>query len=160
VNKLAWAALLLSVVFVAPSLAADPSQWGPISSNSAPMAWPSSSPVPASINGAASPPANSWVSGCVPSLFARSFDISAALAGAATLQAQRYADAKCTIPTGSEVPSTALALTTGGGCPGSTYCGDVGLNDTIPFAAFVATLTDTSGAANAVTNVFLLQGAE
>ncbi len=157
--------LALATVFAPSAFAQSPKTWGPVTAYSVVTPFPGSSPVPASLAGSAS-----WVSACVPSLYSRAFDVVAAVAGTATLQIQRYADVTtvsgsttvpgCTLPVGAAVPSTALALTSGGGCPGSTYCGDVGINDGMPFAAIVVTLTDTSGSTNAVTSVTLLQGAE
>ena len=92
--------------------------------------------------------------------FARALDVFSAVAGKATLQVQRYADVACTYPVGAAVPSTAQALTQSGGCPGSTYCGDVGMNDGMPFIAVIITLTDTSGSTNAITKFLLNIGAE
>ena len=102
-----------------------------------------------------------WTSQCMPSGLARAFDVFAATAAAATLKVQRWGDASCTYPVGGPLPAAGpLALTTGGGCPGSTACGDVGANDGQPFMALSVILTDTSGSANAVTTVVLMQGAE
>jgi len=101
-----------------------------------------------------------FTSACVPSSMFRAFDAFAALAGAATLQVQRYADAACLYPAGVAIPSTALALAQGARCPGSTYCGDAGANDGLPFLGLKVTVTDTSGSTNAITAVVLTQGAE
>lgn len=112
--------------------------------------------VPASLTGS-----GHFTSACIAAAQYRAFDIFAAIAAAGTLQVQRYADAgTCLTPVGVALPSTALALTNGGICPGSTYCGDVGANDGLPFLAFKITLTDTSGSTNAITAVTLTQGAE
>ena len=152
------AALLLLAATSAPALALDPSTWGPVTAYSNPIAL---APPPASIAGSGTLP-----SVCIASTYARAFDVFAAVAGAATLQVQRYADAAvngvggCTQPVGAAQPATAQALTQGGGCPGSTYCGDVGNNDGLPWAALKVTLTDTSGSTNAITSVILTQGAE
>lgn len=144
-------AALLIILLAGPALAGPP-----ISNN---VASPSGNTVvpsvPASLAGNAS-----FTSTCVQAGQYRAFDAFAATAGAATLQVQRYADAACSHVAGAAVPATALALTSGGGCPGGTLCGDVGSNDGLPFVALKITLTDTSGSTNAVTAVTLTQGAE
>lgn len=135
------------------AVAADPSQWGPTTSASAPI--PPTIAVPASLAGD-----GVYTSGCVPVPYARAFTVMAAMAGASTVSVQRYVDQACTLPMGAAIPSSPLALTQGGGCPGSTYCGDDSVNDGFPFSGIVVTVTDTSNATNAVTAIVLLAGAE
>lgn len=128
----------------------------PISGNVAAPSGNTPLTVPASIAGS-----GSWISPCVAAAQYRAFDVFAAVAAAATLQVQRYADAStCIQPVGPAIPGTALALTNSGNCPASTYCGDVGANDGLPFMALKITVTDTSASTNAITSVTLIQGAE
>lgn len=108
--------------------------------------------VPASIAGS-----GSWTSGCLAGGDFRAFDAFAALAGAATLQIQRYADPQCTYVLGTGVPATPLALASGGLCPATTFCGDIGLNDGVPFSGIKITITDTSTNTNAITVVYVTQ---
>ncbi len=102
----------------------------------------------------------SFTSQCIFSNYYRSFTTFAALSGAGTLQVQRYADMGCTYPIGAAVPSTALALTSGGTCPAGTSCGTVASNDGMSFEALKVTVADTSGSTNTVTKILLLLGAE
>ena len=144
----------LLMMLPAAAWAQSPQSWDKATASTAAATPPT--PVPASIAGS-----GTYSTGCVPAPYSRAFDVFAAVAGAATLQVQRYADVgTCADPVGVAVPSSPQALTQSGGCPGSTYCGDVGINDGMPYLAFVATLTDTSGSTNAVTKVVVMQGAE
>jgi hypothetical protein len=102
----------------------------------------------------------SWVSRCLPAASTRAFTAFAAMQGAATLSVQRYADASCTQPAGGAVPSAPLVLTTGSGCPSSSYCGSDASNDGLPFLTLKMTITDTSAAANNVIAASLVLGAE
>ncbi len=149
--RLFWAAAVLALwataVFAAP----------PIGQNVAAPAGNTPIPsAPTSLTGS-----GHFTSACIAAAQYRAFDVFAATAGAATLQVQRYADAgACVAPVGAAVPVSALALTSGGGCPGVTLCGDVASNDGLPFVAVKITLTDTSGSTNAITALTLTQGAE
>lgn len=149
--------LAMCLLAVASHAQSGPQDWIATTAYSrlVPVAGVPASPVPASLAGSAH-----WTSGCIASAAARAFDVYAELAGTSTLQIQRYADAACAYPVAAAVPSTALALTSGGSCPGATYCGDVGSNDGTPFLAIKITVTDTSGSTNAITTVALAQGAE
>lgn len=111
--------------------------------------------TPATIAGS-----GSWTSVCLNMGYHRAFSIFAALSGAGTLQAQRYGDAQCTLPVGPAVPSAALALTTGAGCPSASHCGSVGSNDGQPFVGLTVTLADTSASTNTIVSTAFLPGAE
>lgn len=102
----------------------------------------------------------SWTSACLNMGYYRAFSVFGALSAAGTLQTQRYGDAKCTLPVGPAVPSTALALTTGAGCPSASRCGSVGSNDGQPFVGLTVTLTDTSASTNTVVSSAFLPAAE
>lgn len=111
--------------------------------------------VPASIAGN-----GSWVSGCLAGGDFRAFDVFVAVGGAATVQIQRYVDPQCNYAAGDAVPTTPLALSSGGVCTGGTFCGDVGNNDGMPFSSLKITITDTSGSTNAVSVVYMAQGGQ
>lgn len=149
--KILCAAALIASMTVSAN--AQPQSWGPTTSASTPLTPPTA--VPATIAGS-----GTYSTGCVPTTFARAFTAFAALSGAGTLSVQRYADAACTQPVAVAIPTSPLALTQGGGCPASSYCGDDGANDGHPFAALIATLTDTSASTNTVVGFTMLAGAE
>ena len=138
------------------AVAGDPSLWGPTTAYTwtVPGSYlPNAVPVSLSADGA-------YTTGCVATPWARAFDTYAQTAAAATLQVQLYADVKCTYPVGAAVPTSAQALSSGGGCPGGSYCGDVGQNNGMPFVGLIVTLTDTSDATNAIGAFVLNLGAE
>ena len=153
-----FAAALVAALISTGAYAQQPQSWGPVTVYSTPSTLAG---VPASLTAL-----QAWSSGCVAMPWSRAFTAYAAIAGTGTLQAQRYADGPvngaggCTQPVGAALPVSALALTQGGACPGSTYCGWVSANDGMPFLSLEVTLTDTSNGANAITSMTLLIGAE
>lgn len=128
-----------------------PQNWSPLTAPSAIVAVTH----PTTVAGSAT-----WTSACVGMAYSRALDVFAGLSGAATLQVQRYADAACTMPSGAAVPSSPLALTSGGSCPSASHCGDAGINDGMPYAALKVTIVDTSTATNTFVALVLVQGAE
>ncbi len=144
-------ALLIILFATTAALAQQPRDWGPVTAYSAAVTL---SP-PASLAGS-----GAWTSPCVAASYARAFTAFAALAAAGTTSAQRYADATCAQPVGAAVPASPLVLTSGGGCPGTSFCGSNSSNDGLPYAALKVTITDTSTSTNSVVAVTLLLGAE
>jgi hypothetical protein len=155
--------LALFLLLLAAPAFAQQQQLGPLPTTTAPTVSLPIFGVPASLTSD-----GSFTSQCINASYYRSFTAFAAIAGTGSLQVQRYADQPphpgqpggCTIPVGAAVPVTALSLTNGGICPGSTYCGTVASNDGMSFVSLKITLTDTSGATNAITSLSLLLGAE
>lgn len=157
-----WSMLALLFPLLAPSALAQQGFVG-----DGPVTGPTRSTV---IPGVPATIANggTFTSACLVANQARAFDVFAALTGVATLQVQRYADIPisgvggCSYPVGAAVPSTALTLATGTGCPasGADFCGDVASNDGLPFQGIKVIVHNTFGATNTVANLILNQAAE
>ncbi len=156
-KKSAIVIALLLAFAVFPALAGNPNQWSQTTASTS--ALPLSPPASIAGNGA-------WATPCIATFQTRAIQMFGALSGAGTLQIQRYAQVipgtpiTCAQPVGPAVPATALVLTQGGGCPSSSYCGNVASNDGQPFMGMIGTLTDTSGSTNTIAGVTLLGGAE
>jgi hypothetical protein len=151
--NLIWRLVVVLLFLPLTANAQRPQDWGPVTAYTAPTALVG---VPTALAGN-----GSWTSPtCIASTYARAFTTFVALAAAGTTSVQRYADAACAQPAGAVIPVTPLALTTGGGCPGSSFCGSNSSNDGLPYAALKITITDTSGSTNAVVAMTLLLGAE